>query len=279
MTTHEVDRRFSKATWRPWITSKANRFVKSSAGARTASAVLLLLLWQFAIPLFGSDLLPTPLMVFSEMWEFVIDGVFVRQFSISLSRFVAGFMVSLLLGTALGVMIGLSRIFEAGVRDFVTVGLAFPDLIWALLIAMWLGLGNIGPTVVMILASTPYVMTNIAAGVRDVPLDLVRMGRAYSVPTKRIVRHIILPSLGPFLFAALRYTLAIGWPALIGAEVFAAQSGAGFQLVEIRRTTMTASMVGWGLFFVIFAITIERLVFVRASQRVFRWRPKEHKST
>ena len=59
------------------------------------------------------------------------------------------------------------------------------------------------------------------------------------------------------------------------AEVFAAQTGAGYHMVDIRRIGDSAGIVAWALYFVVFAILVERLVFVRLSERAFRWRPVE----
>lgn len=241
--------------------------------ARFLSALLVLTIWMSLIVVYESALVPTPAAIIHEMIGFVAAGDFAREFAISLRRFLVGFAIASVVGLFVGVAIGLSRHADAAFRDFVVIGLTFPDLIWAVLIAMWIGFGNTGPVLVMVLAAVPYVAINVAAGVRDTPVDLVRMATAFGVPRRQLFRHVMLPAFMPHSFAALRYVVATGWPALIGAEVFTAQSGAGYFLVLLRRTSTTAPMIAWGVFFVIFAVGIERLVFMRASRHLFRWRP------
>ena len=83
------------------------------------------------------------------------------------------------------------------------------------------------------------------------------------------------PSLSPFLFAALRYGLANGWKGLVLAEVFAATSGAGWAIADTSDYGNFEAMVGYTLYFALFSILVEQLVFQRLAKRVFRWRPSE----
>lgn len=249
------------------------RLVRDPRGAPYVAAAGLLAVWQFAPSFTDSDLIPPPREVLSDMIGFIHSGTMVEQFGISLARFGVGFVAVMVVGTALGLMIGRSARLETATQDIVVLGLTFPDLIWALLIAMWIGYGNAGPIWVMFLAALPYVLLNVSAGVRNVPHDLLAMSHSFQISTLPVLRHVVLPSLAPFLFASMRYGIAAGWPALIGAEVFTAQSGAGYQMVTIRRQSIdSAPMIAWGMFFVILAMIVERIVFTRASRRVFRWR-------
>jgi NitT/TauT family transport system permease protein len=99
------------------------------------------------------------------------------------------------------------------------------------------------------------------------------MSRAFRVSRRDALRHVVLPSLMPFFFAALRYGLANGWKGLIVAEIFAATSGAGWNLQFWYDAHRAYAVVGYALFFVLFALFIEQVVFQRLSNRVFRWRP------
>jgi NitT/TauT family transport system permease protein len=168
---------------------------------------------------------------------------------------------------------GMSPRIEALLHDFVVVGLTFPYLIWGLLVAMWFGFGPIGPVLVVFIAGLPYVILNASEGVRDVSKELRDMAGAYEVPRERVLRHLIIPSLSPFFFASLRYGLANGWKGLVLAEVFAATSGAGYHINEMREYGDFAGVVGFAVYFALFSILVERLVFVRLSRHVFRWRP------
>ena len=251
------------------------QFLRSPRGARVLAPLLLLAVWQFFGDRLDTLLLPTPVAVVQRVIDFARDGSVVEHFSISLGRLAVGFAITVIAGTALGVAMGVWKPVDAFFRDFIVIGISFPYIVWAFLLFMWVGYGSKGPIIVMVLQALPYVASNVAAGVKDVPKDLLDMARAYGVKRNTVLRHLILPSLGPFFFAALRYGLSTGWKALVVAEVFAAQSGAGYHMVDIRRLGDSAGIVAWALYFVVFAILVERLIFVRASERAFRWRPVE----
>jgi ABC-type nitrate/sulfonate/bicarbonate transport system permease component len=241
--------------------------------ARITAPLLFLLAWQLIAPMIPSVILPMPAEVVEAMWEQLRDGTLIDAFSVSLLRLAIGFALALAVGTIVGLAMGLSPRIEAMLHDFVVVGLTFPYLIWGLLVAMWFGFGWIGPVLVVFIAGLPYVILNASEGVHDVSKELRDMASAYDVPRERVLRHLIVPSLSPFFFASLRYGLANGWKGLILAEVFASTSGAGYLITQMRDYGNFAGVVGFAIYFALFSIVVERLVFGRLSRRIFRWRP------
>lgn len=249
------------------------RTLRSPRAARITFPIVVLVAWQLIAPLIPSRILPMPFEVADEMWSLLADGVIVEAFSISLIRLATGFAFALIVGTVLGIAMGVFPRIEAMLHDFVVVGLAFPYLIWGLLVAMWFGFDGIGPVLVVFIAALPYVMLNSAEGVRNVPKELRDMASAYGVPRGRVMRSLVLPSLSPFFFASLRYGLANGWKGLVLAEVFSATSGAGYTIESLADYGNFAGVIAVSFYFALFSIIVERLVFGRLSTRVFRWRP------
>ena len=255
-----------------WWT-RIGRALTTPRAARVTFPLVFVLAWQLIAPLIPSRILPMPAEVAEEMWQMLTDGTVVDAFSVSLLRLLIGFSIALVVGGILGLAMGVSPRINAMLHDFVVVGLTFPYLIWGLLVAMWWGFEPQGPVIVVIIAALPYVMLNVSEGVRDVSKELRDMASAYKVPEARSMRHLVLPSLSPFFFASLRYGLANGWKGLVLAEVFAAVSGAGYVINEFRDYGNFAGIISMALYFAIFSIIVERLIFGRLSRRVFRWRP------
>lgn len=258
---------------------RARAFVGTPRFARIASVFVFFFVWQFLVPLLPTRLIPSPAKTLDFMWSEVLGDTLARTtvwqaFGISLGRLGTGLVVAFLIGVPLGLLMGVSRTAENFFHDFIVVGLAMPSLVWALLTGIWFGLGHAAPVVTVILAAVPFVAINTFEGVRDVPAELSDMARAYRVPRQRAVRHVLLPSLMPFFFASLRYGLANGWKGLVLAEVFAATSGAGWNIKYWFDAHRAQGVIGYALFFVLFALLLERLVFQRLSRRVFRWRPE-----
>ena len=259
-------------------TERIMRVLRSPRFARFASVLAFFLVWQLLIPLLPTELIPTPAEVLRFMWD-EIRGITVARttvwqaFWISLRRLGIGFALAFAIGVPVGLLMGASRSVENFLHDFVIVGLAMPSLVWALLSGIWFGLGDLAPIFTVLMAAIPFVIINTFEGVRDIPKDLSDMARAYETPRMRTVRHLMLPSLMPFFFASLRYGLANGWKGVVLAEVFASTAGAGWNIQFWRDAHRAQGVFGYALFFIIFALLMERLVFQRLAKRVFRWRP------
>jgi NitT/TauT family transport system permease protein len=252
----------------------------STTTARILSIVSFLVGWQLIIPLLPTALIPTPIEVGEFMWaelraDTLAPETVYQAFATSLRRLVTGFGIALLIGIPLGLLMGLFKRVESFLHDFVVVGLAMPSLVWALIAAMWFGFVERSSIITVVLASVTFVIINVAEGVRAVPKDLLDMSRAYGTTDLHRVRHVVFPSLMPFLFASLRYGLANGWKGLVLAEIYASTSGAGWTIRFWYDARRAQGVIGYALFFMIFALLAERLVFRKLSDRVFRWRPSD----
>jgi ABC-type nitrate/sulfonate/bicarbonate transport system permease component len=232
-----------------------------------------------SIPLLPTLLVPTPAEVAEFMWAEIRGDTLAPQtvygaFGTSLVRLSLGLAIAFAIGLPIGLLMGLSKKADWFGHDFVVVGLAMPSLVWALIAAMWFGFGTIAPLITVVLAAWTFVAINVAEGVRNVPKDLLDMGKAYGTSRLDSIRYIILPSLMPFFFAALRYALANAWKGLVLAELFASTNGAGWTIKFWYDAHRAQGIIGYALFFVIFALIVERLIFGRLSAYVFRWRPQ-----
>jgi NitT/TauT family transport system permease protein len=257
------------------------RFFKTRRGAGLCSLVAFFLGWQYLIPLIPTRLIPTPLGTLTFMWnELRLDSIGLynvyESFGTSLGRLALGFLIALAVGIPIGLLMGASKVLENAMHDFVVVGLAMPGLVWGLLLGMWLGLGSAPPILAATLTAVPFVIFNTLEGVKNVPTDLTEMATSYGVSRGRVIRHVVVPSLMPFFFAAMRYGIANGWKGLVLTEVFSSTKGAGWMIRYWEEAQMPAGVFGYAAFFMLFALVLERLVFQRFAGRVFRWRPEVH---
>jgi ABC-type nitrate/sulfonate/bicarbonate transport system permease component len=255
-----------------------SRFLRSDRTARLLFPVAVLLGWQIAFMIVSSHILPGPV----EVLDFMLDEIrletlsrytLYESFAISLGRLLIGFSIALVAGTLIGLLMGLFRPVEYFLYDTVVVVLAIPSLVWGLMTGLLFGFGNIGPIVTVMAVGIPFVILNVLEGVKNSPKDLLDMSRSFNVPRTRTIRNVLLPSLMPFLFAALRYGFANGWKGLVLAEVFASSNGAGWTIRFWYDAHRGQGVIGYALFFILFALFIERGVFERLSKRVFKWRP------
>ena len=117
----------------------------------------------------------------------------------------------------------------------------------------------------------PFVIMNVWEGIEPTQ-GTDRHGPRLRGRRKKIILHVIVPSLMPFAFASLRYGLGNGWKGLVLAEVFAATNGAGWTIRYWYDAHRATGVFGYALFFVLFALLVERFAFQALSRRAFRWR-------
>jgi NitT/TauT family transport system permease protein len=259
-------------------------WVKSPTFARILFPFVVLGIWYFIYYTLDSRIFPSPQEVVVFMWEeitltsgvrysSVAENIYV-QFGITILRLTIGFFVALLLGTIVGLAMGISKKMDAFFHDWVMGVLAMPALVYALFLGLVFGFSNIGPIIAVVIAGTPFVIINIREGVRNTPRELIDMAKSFEVPQNKITRHVLLPSLMPFFFAAIRYAYAVGWKGLVIAEVFASDRGMGWTIKFWYDAHRAKGVIGYAIFFIIFALILEKLVFDPLADRAFKWRPK-----
>jgi ABC-type nitrate/sulfonate/bicarbonate transport system permease component len=255
------------------------RAVRSPLFARALFPVVVFAAWTLVYFTVTSEVFPSPARVLDFMWnELTLDTLartnVYQTFAISLLRLFTGFVLAMVIGTVIGLAMGLSKSVDAFFHDWVMAVLAMPALVWALFAGLVFGFGSTGPIIVTALTGIPYVIVNVREGVRNTPRELFDMATSFHVPRSRVTRHLLLPSLLPFFFAAIRYSFSIGWKGLVLAEVFASDRGAGWMIKFWYDAHRAYAVVGYALFFVVFALFLEKVVFDRIYARAFRWRPQ-----
>jgi NitT/TauT family transport system permease protein len=219
--------------------------------------------------------LPNPLEVSVEMWEIVASGALVSDFLASVLKTFAGFGVAVLIGAPVGYLMGRYDYWRAFFHDGVTVAGTIPALTYAVLSLIIFGLSNLGPVLAVALVSTPYVALNVAEGIRGVDQSLVKMSQAFGRSPQQIRRQVFLPTIVPYLFAAVRMSFAVAWKVEALTEVFGGTNGVGFQIRSEYQLFNITGVIAWMALFIVFMLLIERLVLRKLENKVLAWRPEE----
>lgn len=188
----------------------------------------------------------------------------------TLANFGIGFGISVVAGTALGVILGLSRIGRA---LFAPVLNFFRSLPSPALIPIVLGIFGIGASMniaLIVLGAVWPTLLNAIDGVRSVDTQVREMVRSYRLTWWQAVRYVVLPNAGPQLFAGYRISLQIAIILIVVSEMVGATHGLGYFVVESQQLflisetwvgTIILGLLGYLL----------TLVFVLIEHRVLRW--------
>ncbi len=252
----------STSTWRRRLTS--------DRAARITSLLSFFVVWIAVSALFGR--VPGPVEVVERLVDEFARGEVFGNFASTLYRFGVGVGLATVVGIIVGVAMGLSQLSRAFFESPVLVGLSIPAIIWSFLTVMWFGFGDLSPIITTFLTSVPFVIINVAQGVRGVSRDLRDMSSTYKVPLSRRVRDLVLPAVTGYVAAGVRFAVIIGWNGVLLAEWFGGSGGVGYRARFWYDANRYGGFAAWVVLFVGFIVLLDRFVLDRAIRRAFRWR-------
>jgi NitT/TauT family transport system permease protein len=242
---------------------------------RLAGYVFFIGIWQFSSTYLVEDfILPPPLTILETMQEIATSGLLLTHFGATLEKIAIGFSLAFIIGAFIGILMGMNRWWEAFFSDWILILMTTPGLIFVLVSTMVFGLSYIGPIVAVVVTGFAYIAVNLVEGVKAAPKDLTDMARSYNVSRVRLIRHVIIPFLAPFIFTAIRYGFSIAWKVATLAEVVGGNEGIGFMMRREFQLFSMAGFLSWALLFFALALFLERVVLQRQIDRFFRWRPE-----
>ena len=241
-------------------------------GVLTLAGVVVV--WKLVSLFFPPVFFPGPLLLVERMIEVYTDPASYVVVGQTLARIFEGFLVSMLAGTALGLLMGSSRSIAIFFDSWIMVLLTFPAVCWAFLSVLWFGISQTAPIVTVVLIVFPFVAMNIWAGTKAVERDLISMGRVYRADWPLMLRKVLIPQLMPYIFSSLRIALSLSWKIALVAEAFGVGTGVGQQLIYWFQETRVDMMLAWGVSFMIVMVLIDLLVFRTWARRTFAWRPQ-----
>jgi NitT/TauT family transport system permease protein len=234
----------------------------------------LLFVWWLAARAAPAGLFASPLAVAEAFGRLAASGRLWPAEGPSLAIYLAGTGAAIVVGTALGALMGTVRPIGRMLDIYVHGLAATPRVAFIPLIIVLLGLGFQAKVLVVFLGAVMPVVLNAYAGVRAADPDLVEMARATGASGGRILVHVVLPGALPFLLAGVRIGATIGLINTVVAELYTAVSGLGgllalygsrFQMAEYLAVVVVLAMIGVAM--------TEGLRL--AERRMLRWRGTE----
>lgn len=219
-----------------------------------------------------TDSISSPFLVGERMLSLLASGVWIGDVSATFRRVIYGFVITVVLGTFVGVLMGWSSFWEAALKDYIIIGMALPSLFAAVFAAMWFGFTDLTPTVAGAIISFPFLTQNVYAGMKDVDGSLISMSKSFGTSRSRVIRRVIVPAVLPEWFAGARYAFAICFKITTLAELIVSDVGIGFRIQEQLSLLSITGVLAWTFFFTAIIMIVEYGVFRQIEKRVFAWR-------
>ncbi len=199
-------------------------------------------------------------------------GALPWNLAITLGRVVAAFALSLVLGSGLGIAMGRSRRLDLWLDNAVTVLLNLPALVLIVLLYVWFGLNEVSAIVAVALNKLPNTVVTMREGARALDPALAEMAHSFRMSRWRTMRHVILPQLTPYFFAAARSGLALIWKIVLVVELLGRSNGVGFQIQIYFQLFDVTLILAYTLAFILVVQLIEWGAVQPLERRALRWR-------
>lgn len=242
------------------------------AGARSLSLLLLLCVWHVIALVANSAVLPTPIAVFNSFIEHIWQGELLYHLGVTLLRVAVSFALALLIGVAVGMLMGSRQHWDHWLDGLLILGLNIPALVTIILCYIWFGLTEVAAVLAVAVNKIPTVIVAVREGARAIDQQLLAVAQVYRLPARVRFLQVYLPQLYPYLFGAARNGLALIWKIVLVVELLGRSNGVGFQLGNFFQFFDIESILAYTLAFVLVILSIEALLVRPLEQHLNRWR-------
>jgi NitT/TauT family transport system permease protein len=195
--------------------------------------------WQGATSLLDipAYLVPGPERVLASAREH--DAELLSAMRLTGGAALAGFALSLLAGTGMGLVFSQSKIIQRSMYPYAIFLQTVPIVAIAPVLIMWFGNGFGGVVAVSFILSVFPIITNATAGLTSVDPNLLELFEIYNASRWQALLKLRLPNAVPFLVAAAKISCGLSVIGAIVGELFA-----GFETGSAGLGTLLARANG-----------------------------------
>lgn len=227
---------------------------------------IVLVLWQALV---GSGGLPAPTTIWTESRELILHPFFDRggvdkglfwHALTSLKRVAVGFSFAAVVGVALGVLVGSSKLAHRGLDPIFQVLRTVPPLAWLPISLAALHEAQPSALFVIFITAVWPIVINTAVGVRNIPQDYVNVGRVLRLSPPEYFVTILLPAATPYIFTGLRIGVGMSWLAIVASEMLLGGVGVGFFIWDQYNASRISDIVVALVWVGLVGFALDRLV-------------------
>jgi NitT/TauT family transport system permease protein len=241
---------------------------------RLASLALFLIAWFAGSIVAGEQMLPSPDTVLATMLTEARSGDLFLHLGATLARVLVAFTLAMTLGAAIGLAMGRNPVIDRLGDPWLIVLLNLPALVIIVLAYIWGGLTETAAVLAVAINKLPTAVVTVREGARALDPSLDEMARVFAMPRWKVLRHVVLPQLAPYLAAAARSGLSLVWKIVLIVELLGRPNGVGFEIGVAFQLFDVTRILAYALAFVAVIMAIEMSLVQPIERRASRWRPR-----
>jgi NitT/TauT family transport system permease protein len=243
--------------------------------------ILLILIWDRAVAMTGTRLIPSPYQVAVMMYDFSFGGIYDDAFSgtilihvwKSVQRVYGGFFLAALVGIPLGLLIGRLKLLRQLLDPTISLLRPIPVTAWLPLSMIFFGLGPNAAIFLVFLGAFYPILLNTIFGVRSIDPRLFEAASMLGCSGTRMFRQIVLPASLPAIFNGLRVAHGFAWILIVVGEMTGVPTGLGSVVMD-GRTLSRTDLVITGMIVIGACGFVTDRIIVAISNRLLSWSPQ-----
>lgn len=240
---------------------------------RSACVLLFFAIWEF-LPragLVNSAFLSPPSAVLTAIVQLAQTGQLGKHVAASLQRSLAGLILAVVAGVALGLLMGVVRRFEAFVDPLLQLFRQVSALALFPVFLLFFGIGEASKIAIIFWAAFWPVLLNTISGVKQVEKLLIHSALSMGASRRFIFFKVILPAAAPSIFTGIRLAGAYSITALVAAEMIGSHAGLGFLTLNSQEIFQIPSMYAGIVLLAILGLALNYGLAL-LEKRLTRWR-------
>jgi NitT/TauT family transport system permease protein len=189
----------------------------------------------------------------------------------TLTVMLTGLLVASAIGTALGIMIGLSRTTAEVLEPFLAFLNGMPRLVLQPLIVVVLGFGVAAKVSLVVIVVVVMIVVTTAAAFRDIDENILLNARLLGASPLNLAQHVYLPAVAVTAIASGRNVLGFALQATILSEFVGTSEGLGF-LITRGQNTFDVSSIWAALVAVVALAMVLDALLSRLERGASHWR-------
>ena len=204
-------------------------------------------LWQGISGLVHRPFLPGPMPVTSALFRLASEGKLWRHAGASLSRILWALAISGIPAVILGLTAGRSAKLNSLLSPFIYLLHPLPKAAFLPVIMLFFGIGEVSKIFLVGFIIFSQMLVTVRDSAKQIAGEYLDVVRSLGAGKTALLRHVIIPSVMPGFFTALRVSLGTAVAVLFFAETYASESGLGYLIVDawtrIAYTEMYAAIL------------------------------------
>ncbi|HAM55031.1 MAG TPA: ABC transporter permease [Candidatus Rokubacteria bacterium] len=191
-----------------------------------------LVVWEIAWRIFNVPrfVVPLPSGILAETWAW--RGYLLTHSWVTLYETLAGFALSIAVGTPLAVMLVYSPVLRSALYPLLVVTQAVPKVAIAPVLLLLLGAGEVSKVVIAFLVAFFPIVVNTATGLAATPPELLDLSRSYRASRLKTFIKVRFPMALPFFFSGLKVAVTLSVIGAVVGEFVGSDKGLGYVIVS-----------------------------------------------